>query len=138
MELHNLIPDIPKGKGREDIKSRRQIIKDYYTSWVINYPDKKVWNESLHEYIYVKNRSYNEILGHAPRSYESTYAFTQLTELLQKARYVESLPPKMRDQNQKIFSKLILLRWKNYRVLVGHQKSTGDTMLYYIGGGPKK
>ena len=138
MELQSLVPEIPKGKEREDIKSRRQIIKDYYTFWVTKHPDKKVWNESLREYIYVKNRSYNEILGHAPRSYESTYAFTQLTELLQRARYVESLQPKMRDQNQKIFSRLFLLRWKNCRVLVGHQKSTGDTMLYYIGGGPKK
>ena len=138
MELQSLVPEIPKGKEREDIKSRRQIIKDYYTFWVTKHPDKKVWNESLREYIYVKNRSYNEILGHAPRSYESIYAFTQLTELLQRARYVESLQPKMRDQNQKIFSRLFLLRWKNCRVLVGHQKSTGDTMLYYIGGGPKK
>ena len=96
MGLQNQVPDIPKGKEREGIKARRQIIS------------------------------------------ESTYAFTQLTEILQKARYVESLTPKMRDQNQKIFSKLVLLRWKNNRVLVGHQKSTGDIMLYYIGGGPKK
>ena len=125
------------GKEREDIKARRQIIKDYYATWCAKNPDKTVWNESLQENILVKNRSINEILGHAPRSYESTYAFTQLTEILKNALFVKDMKPKPHDKNQKIFSKISLLKWKQYRLLVGHQKSTGDVMLYFIGGGPK-
>ena len=39
--------EIPRGTGREDIKARRQIIKDYYASWCAEHPDKKVWNNSL-------------------------------------------------------------------------------------------
>ncbi|MBR5703625.1 MAG: hypothetical protein IKX45_05180 [Bacteroidales bacterium] len=129
--------EIPKGSEQKDIKTRRQIIKEFYADWVANNPDKIIWNESLRENIHVKFSSLNEVLGHAPRSYESTYAFTQLTDILKNAKYVESFSPKPNNQNQKIFSRISILRWREYRVLVGRQKSTGDMVLYYIGSGPK-
>ena len=66
MELQNQVPDIPKGKEREDIKIRRQIIKDFYADWIAHHPDKKVWNNTLKAYIHVKYLSINETLGHAP------------------------------------------------------------------------
>ena len=130
--------EIPRGNTRDDIKARRQIIKEIYSSWVIDHPEKKVWNASLNADIHVKYQSYNEILGHAPKSFESTYALTKMTEIMGKAIYVESRPPKPKDKNQKSFSKMSLLRWKQYRLLVGTQESTGELVLYYIGGGPKK
>ena len=129
--------EIPKGSEQKDIKTRRQIIKEFYADWVANNPDKIIWNESLHDNIHVKFSSLNEVLGHAPRSYESTYAFTQLTDILKNAKYVESFSPKPNNQNQKIFFRISILRWREYRVLVGRQKSTGDMVLYYIGSGPK-
>ena len=130
--------EIPKGNSREDIKARRQIIKEQYVDWVSKHPEKKIWNASLMADIHIKNRSFNEILGHAPKSYESTFAFTQMSDILNNATLVKSMQPKNNDNNQKIFSKMNLLRWKCYRLLVGEQTSTGELVLYYIGGGPKR
>lgn len=130
--------EIPRGNGREDIKARRQIIKDFYAGWIAKHPDKKVWNKSLNAYIHVKNDSINETLGHAPRSAEAIEAQTHLTEILSEAVYVESRPPKFGDKNQKKFSKMLLLRWKNCRVLIGQRKTTGDFVQYYISGGKRK
>ena len=85
----------------------------------------------------VKYSSINEALGHAPRSVEATSAQLHLTEILSDAEYIESRPPKYGDKNQKKFSKMLLLKWKSSRVLVGQRKTSRDLELYYISGGQK-
>ena len=125
--------EIPQGNSREDIKARRQIIKDFYAQWIAAHPEKRVWNKSLKAYIYVKFQSINETAGHAAISYESTKAVLLLTEVLQNAAIVERWPPKHNDKNQKPFSRLFLLRWQSYRLIVGLQKSTGEYVQYYLG-----
>ncbi|MBR6972258.1 MAG: hypothetical protein IKH89_05880 [Bacteroidales bacterium] len=130
--------EIPKGSSREDIKARRQIIKDFYAKWIAEHPDKKVWNNSLSAFIHVKFLSINEALGHAPKSFEATSAQMHLSEILSDAINYAKRPPKHGDKNQKSFEKMIFLRWGNSRVLVGLQKSTQEYVLYYISGGSQK
>ena len=125
--------EIPQGNSREDNKARKQIIKDYYASWIANHPDKKVWNKSLKGYIHVKGQSVNETAGHASLSFESTQAVLQLTEVLKEATVRETWTPKHGDKNQKPYSMMCLLRWKNYRLIVGSQKSKGEWVQYYLG-----
>ena len=129
--------EIPRGNSREDIKARRQIIKDFYASWIAEHPDKKVWNKSMNAYIVIKNDSVNETLGHAPRSVEATQAQLHLSEILSDAVYVKMMPPKHGDNNQKKYSKMILLRWRSCRVIIGQRKTTGEYVQYYISGGPR-
>ena len=129
--------EIPRGYSREDIKARRQIIKVFYASWIAQHPEKKVWNKSLKAYILVKFDSVNEALGHAPRSFEATNAQLHLSEALSDAIYVEERPAKFGDKNQKKFSKMLLLRWKSCRLLVGKRKTSGEYELYYLSGGQK-
>ena len=81
--------EIPQGNTREDIKARRQIIKDFYAQWIAAHPEKRVWNKSLKAYIYVKFQSINETAGHAAISYQSTNAVMQLSDVLEKAKLVE-------------------------------------------------
>ena len=133
MKLQSQVPEIPKGKEREDIKIRRQIIKDFYADWIAHHPDKKVWNTSLKAYIHIKFQSINETAGHAALSYDSTEAVLKLSEVLCNASFAGILPRKYNDRNQKPFSKMILLRWKKYRVIIGLQKSTGEYVQYYVG-----
>jgi hypothetical protein len=128
---------IPNGNSREDNKARRQIIKVFYATWIAEHPNKSVWNKSFNAFVYVKNASINEALGHAPRSVEATCAQMHLTEILSDAIYCGILPIKAGNNNQKRFSKMILLRWKSSRVLVGQRKSNGEYELYYISGGQK-
>lgn len=128
---------IPSGNTPEDNKARRHIIKDFYSQWILENPGKIVWNESLQGYIHVKGTSINEILGHAPRSVEATKAQFHLTEILSNAILVDQWPPKHGDKNQKAFSKMLLLKWKQCRLLVGFQKTISEYVLYYISGGQK-
>lgn len=130
--------EIPRGNSREDIKARRQIIKDFYANWIAEHPEKKVYNESLKADIHVKYQSINEALGLAPRTYEATVAQTHLSDILANAVLFEKRPPKYGDKNQKGFSKMLFLRWKTSRVLVGLQRTTDEYVLYYISGGPIK
>ena len=125
--------EIPQGNTREDIKARRQIIKDFYAQWISAHPEKRVLNKSLKAYIYVKFQSINETAGHAAISYQSTNAVMQLSDVLEKAKLVEKWSPKYNDKNQKPYSKLFLMRWKDCRLIVGLQKSTGEYVQYYIG-----
>ena len=129
---------IPKGRTKEDIKIREQLIKDFYARWISEHPDKKVYNKSLKANIHVKFLSINEALGHAPRSYEATLAQTHLSEILAEAVLFEKRPPKYGDKNQKSFSKMCFLRWNTSRLLVGLQRTSGEYVLYYISGGPTK
>ena len=129
--------EIPKGNTPEDNKIRRKIIKEYYSRWILKNPTKKVWNDSLNAYIHVKGISINEILGHAPRSVEATIAQFHLSEILSDSILVDQWPPKHGDKNQKVFSRMYLLRWRRCRLLVGFQKSKKEYVLYYISGGEK-
>ena len=38
---------IPIGHTKQDIKAREKLIKDFYAEWIVEHPDKKVWNKDL-------------------------------------------------------------------------------------------
>ena len=124
--------EIPLGNTREDIKSRRQIIKDFYAGWIAKNPEKKVWNKSLMAYIHVKFQSINETVGHASSSYESTMEVFNLSELLSESVKVKSKPAKTNDRNQRPYSEMVFLYHRNVRLIVGKQRSTGEYVQYCI------
>ena len=124
--------EIPKGKTRDEIKVREKIIKDFYARWIANNPSKAVWNDSLNAEIKVKGISINETYEHAARSYESTLAVLALTEILSNAKVVSQGPRKSDDNNQKAFSQVYVMRYKNVRLVVGYQPSKGDYVQYSI------
>ena len=124
--------EIPQGSTREDIKARRQIIKDFYAQWIAAHPEKRVWNKSLKAYIYVKFQSINETLGHAPVSYESTKAVLNLTDLLSMAVKVKYKKAKTNDKNQRQYSEMVLLYYQDVRLIVGKQRTTGEYVQYCV------
>ena len=95
--------EIPWGHTKEDIKIREKLIKDFYANWIAAHPDKKIWNKGLSEYIHVKFLSINETYEKASRSYKSTLAVFQLTEILENATLVSTKPAKRNTKNQKQF-----------------------------------
>jgi len=124
--------EIPRGNSREDIKARKQIISDFYASWIAEHPDKIVWNESLKAFIHVKFQSINETKGKASISYESTCAVMELTTLLTKAIVKKRTPAKTNDKNQKSFDEMVFLYHNGVRLLVGHQKSKDEYVQYCV------
>ena len=123
---------IPKGRTKEEIKVREQLIKDFYAQWISEHPDKKVFNLDLGRYVCVKFLSINETYEKAARNYESTLAVFQLTEILQKAKLVEELPTKRNTRNQKQFEKLLVMQYKNIKLIIGIQRSNQDLVQYCI------
>ena len=124
--------EIPKGRTKEEIRTREQIIKDFYTKWIAEHPDKKVFNTVLGKYICVKFLSINETYEKASRSYESTLAVFRLTEILQNAMFVEELPAKRNTRNQKQFEKILVMQHENIKLTVGLQRSNQDLVQYCI------
>ena len=127
-----MIPYIPLGRTKEDIKTREQLIKDFYAQWIAEHPDKKVLNKALGKYICVKFLSINETYEKAARSYESTLAVFSLTEILQKAKLIEEIPAKRNTRNQKQFEKLLVMQYENIKLTVGLQRSNQDLVQYCI------
>ena len=83
--MENIGIKVPAGTGKEDIKAREKIIKDFYAKWISEHPEKKIWNENLQDFIHVKYQSINETYNKAARRYESTIAVFRLTEVMEKA-----------------------------------------------------
>ena len=130
MELNGIV--IPNGNSKEDIKAREKIIKDFYASWIAGHPDKKIWNESLRDFIYVKFLSINETYNKAARRKESTAAVFFLTEILQNATLVAKKPTKKNDKNQKSFDKLFIMKYGDIKLVVGNQQSMGHKVQYTL------
>ena len=128
----NTTHDIPIGRTKEEIKTREKIIKDFYTKWISEHPEKKVFNVSLAKYICVKFLSINETYEKAARNCESTMAVFKLTEILQNATFVEELPAKRNTRNQKQFEKLLVMQYQNVKLTVGLQRSNQDLVQYCI------
>lgn len=124
--------EIPKGNSREDIKKRETIIKEFYREWWTKNPTHSVWNTSLQANIIVKHLSMNETYEHASRRYESTLAVLKLTKILENAHLISSGPKKQDDKNQKSFSKVMVMQYKKYRLIVGYQHSTSEYVQYSI------
>ena len=124
--------EIPLGKTKEEIKTREQIIKNFYAQWIAAHPEKEVLNAALGKYICVKFLSINETYEKASRSYESTMAVFRLTEILQNATLVEELPAKQKTRNQKQFEKLLVMQYENIKLTVGLQRSNQDLVQYCI------
>jgi hypothetical protein len=124
--------NIPTGRTKEDIRTREQLIKDFYAQWIAEHPDKKVFNENLGKYICVKFLSINETYEKAARSYASTLAVFRLTELLQNAVLIEELPAKRNTRNQKQFEKLLVMQYENIKLTIGLQRSNQDLVQYCI------
>ncbi len=130
--INIVVMEIPKGNSREDIKARKQIIKDFYAAWIADHPDKKVWNKSLKAYIHIKFTSINETVGHASGTAESTEAVLNLSTILEKACLISQKQRKQEDNNQKQFSRILILMYGNVKLTVGLQRSTGEYVQYCI------
>ena len=124
--------EIPIGHTKEEIKIREKLIKDFYANWISEHPEKKVWNKQMGKYIHVKFLSINETYEKAARSYESTCAVFQLTEILENAITISEKPAKRSTKNQKQFEKVILMQYNNIKLSVGMQRSNQELVQYCI------
>jgi len=111
------ITEIPKGETLEDMKVRKQIIRDFYAVWNAANPTKQVYNANLKEFINVRYLSIQETSLIAANRYISTFALTHyFTEILELAVEKRRTPAKKDNENQKRFSEMIVLEYHKKEV----------------------
>ena len=130
--MENIGTMIPTGTGKEDIKVREKIIKDFYAKWISEHPDKKIWNNNLQDFIFVKYQSINETYNKAARRHESTLAVFRLSEVLEKAVLKTEKNTKPGDKNQKPYSKLLIMHYESIKLTVGIQRTTQEKVQYCL------
>ena len=122
---------IPMGRSKQEIKIREKMIKDFYAKWIAEHPDKAIMNKWLKNNILVKYQSINETYSKASRTYNSTLAVFQLTEILENAELVDEVIPK-NNKNQKQYDKILYMKYKNIKLTVGLQRTNKDYVQYCI------
>ena len=128
---------IPQGQTREDIELREKFIKDFYAYWIAINPTKHIFNIALNDFIHVRFLSFQETAEHAAFTYKSTLAVTFLTEILEKAKIEKRVKPKANNQNQKLFSEMIIMHYSKkafgkIKLTVGVLKSSRQNIQYCI------
>ena len=129
--------DVPMGNSVEDRRARGRLIRQFYYQWMGRNDDRKVFNTSLNDYIYVKYISVNETAGHASLRYLSTLAVLQLDAILPNAILKATKPINHRTKNQKGFSRMLIMEYccpaiGLVRLTVGQKGSDGAKVQYCI------
>lgn len=129
--------DIPTGDSTEDRRARQKIIRRFYKHWQEIHPEKRMFNTSLNDWIYVKMISVDETAGHASLTYLSTLAVLQLDTIMRDAVFVSEKAAKSETKNQQQFSKMIQLRHTlpgigRVRLMVGVKRQDNTNVQYCI------
>ena len=92
---------IPMGQSMEEIRKREAIIDDFLRKWSAANTERKVFNNVMQEYIYVRAISFAEAKEHSAKSNKSTRALMLLDEVLKNASPIKRVPKKIRRQESK-------------------------------------
>lgn len=104
---------IPIGDSIEEIEQREILILDFFESWSASNPERKVYNEKLGEFIYVRAISIIEAKEHSAKSYKSTRAIMIIDEILKNASPIRRVPKKTGNKNQKEFEYMLVMVYKH-------------------------
>lgn len=107
---------IPMGHSKVEIKMRRQLIESYLLQWGKDNSERKIFNEALQDYIYVKGISVIEAKEHSAKSYLSTRAVLILGEVLSNAMPVRRTPVKVGNQNQSQFAYMLVMVYRHAEI----------------------
>ena len=109
--MKNHLLDLPQTNTLEAKKERKNFIITFYSQWITLNPTKQVFNKSLNDFINVRFLSIQETAGHASHTYKSTIAVIYLTEVLENAKRLKSVEPKLENKNQQRFSEIIVMEY---------------------------
>lgn len=129
--------DVPVGDTVEDRRTRHRLIRQFYYNWMVKNKDRRVFNNSLDDYIHIKYISVNETAGHASLRYLSTLAVLQLDAILPNAVLKDSKPVSSKTKNQKGFKRMLIMEYNCpaiglVRLTVGQKASDGSKVQYCI------
>ena len=120
---------IPMGNSIPEIEQREVIIKDFFEKWSTSNNERRIFNDILQEYIYVRAVSIIEAKEHSAKSYKSTRAIMIIDEVLKNASPIRRVPKKTDNKNQKDFAYMLVMIYKHQdigtiKLTVGVRQST--------------
>ncbi|GHT63034.1 hypothetical protein AGMMS50239_18110 [Bacteroidia bacterium] len=129
--------NLPQDDSTEAKKVRKQFVIDFYSTWITVNTTKQIFNKSLNDFINVRFLSIQETAGHASHTYKSTIAVTFLTEILERAKQIKSVKPKIENKNQERFSEMIVMEYSikdfgEIKLTVGVLKGSKQKIQYCI------
>lgn len=129
--------DIPIDDSIESIKTRKNVIYDFYQEWKYANPLMRRYNLSLKDYINIRHVSIDETSAHASKKYLSTLAVLQLDAILTYAKRKKITISKAGIKNQKMFEKMIVMEYDcpgigMVKLTVGVRKTTHEKIQYCI------
>jgi len=98
---------IPKGREKDDIKARENIVWAILGKWLSQNPLKRKKNTNLNDYIYLRFDGMQETVNKAARSYKSTMAVFELDFILANAIKIGTDKPKSKRQEK--FIEMIIM-----------------------------
>ncbi len=102
---------VPRGDGKDAIKERERIIREYYKNWRSTHEGQKLFNLNLKEYISIRQISMIETAEHASKSYLSTLAVLQLDAILTNAKKDYVVPADKNSKNQAGYNKMFIMSY---------------------------
>lgn len=135
MEIDDIL--VPRGDGKDAIKERERIIREFYKQWRNSHEGQKMYNLHLKEFINIRQVSMIETVEHAAKSYLSTLAILQLDAILTNARKVSTVPVDKKTKNQMRFEKMIIMHYTCpgigiVKLTVGVARRSHDKVQYCI------
>ena len=107
---------IPMGRSKVEIKMRMQLIESYLQQWGKDNSERRIFNEALQDYIYVKGISVIEAKEHSAKRYLSTRAVLILDEVLSNALPVRRTPIKVGNKNQSQFAYMLVMVYRHTEI----------------------
>ena len=104
---------IPMGNSIPEIEQREVIIRDFFEKWSTSNNERRIFNDVLQEYIYVRAVSVIEAKEHSAKSYKSTRAIMIIDEVLKNASPIRRVPKKTDNKNQKNFAYMLVMIYKH-------------------------
>ena len=128
---------IPTDNSIDSIKTREQIIRDFYREWKEQNPLQRKYNVALKEYINIRMVSIVETSEHAAKNYLSTLAVLQLDAILTGAKKVSVQKTKPGNKNQKPFERIMIMECElafigKVKMTVGVRRRTQEKVQYCI------
>ena len=104
---------ISMGNSIPEIVQREVIIRDFFEKWSTSNNERRIFNDVLQEYIYVRAVSVIEAKEHSAKSYKSTRAIMIIDEVLKNASPIRRVPKKTDNKNQKDFAYMLVMIYKH-------------------------
>ena len=128
---------VPRGNGKDTIKERERIIREYYKKWRQTHSGQRMFNLNLKEYINIRQISMIETAEHASKTYLSTLAVLQLDAILTNAKKEKIVPADKNSRNQIGYNKMLIMSYLcpgigRIKLTVGIARRTLEKVQYCI------